>query len=194
MSKFVSPLCGCPLLLLALAACGTNAPVPNAAGAMPDNVVGDGPGRNFDVPTNIAAIERARKAAMPAPTDGMNWSWDAARRAASFGPSASAVAFSIECDMGKLVFRRLDAAPQGGKGTMSFTGNGRVASLPAATVGDSSTMSSVWQSIEPPSDLTAAVSRVFDGPGPVEIQLAGTTPLITPPSPVPVRAIAACRA
>jgi len=182
------------LLALALAACGSGSGVPNAAAAMPDNVVGDAPGRNFDVPTNIAAIERARKAAMPAPTDGMHWSWDAARRAASFGPSASAVAFLIECDRGKLMFRRLDAAPQGGKGTMSFTGNGRVASLPAATVGDSSTLSSVWQSIEPPSDSTAAVARVFAGPGPVEIQLAGTTALITQPSPIPVQAIAACRA
>lgn len=122
----------------------------------------------------------------------MNWRWDEATKSARFGPSATAISFSIACDRGRLVLRRFDAAPHGGIATMSFTGNGRVASLPAKAVGDTAQLSSLWQSDERPSDLTNAVARVFTGPAPVEIVLSGTTELVTTPSVVPARAFAAC--
>ena len=76
---------------------------------------------------------------------------------------------------------------------MSFTGNGRVASLPAAALGEQAKLASYWQAASPPSDLTAAVARVFDGPGVVQIAVAGSVKLVTVPSPIPRQAFAACR-
>ena len=186
--------CFAPLfVILLLAGCGAASPVATNAVEPPANSVGDAPGRNFDTPRTAAAQESARKAAAPPPTDGLAWRWDEASHAASFGVPPEGTSFAIACEGGRLVLRRFDAAPQGGRGTMSFTGNGRVASLPALTSGDSSTLSSLWQSVERPSDRTDAVARVFAGPGPVEIALAGTNRLVTRPSTLPARAFAACR-
>jgi len=184
--KFVSPLC----LLLLLAACGQSSPVAKNAVAPPDNFVGDLAANGLAAPANGAAAEVARKEPLPVPSDGMHWHWDAAHQAAVFGPSLAAPAFSIGCEGGKIAVRRIDAAPQGGKGTISFTGNGHAASLPALAVG--SGFASSWLAEAPPSDTTRAVARVFAGPAPVEIALTGTTKLITGASPIPARAFAAC--
>ncbi|MCA1653235.1 MAG: hypothetical protein ABR588_06140 [Sphingomicrobium sp.] len=158
----------------------------------PANSVGRSGGADLEPSSNAGGNERARKAALPAPTDGMTWRWDVASHAARFGVPPNGTSFAIACDRGRLVLRRFDAAPRGGQGTMSFTGNGRVASLPAASVGDTTSLSSLWQAVERPSDRTAAVARVFDGPAPVEIALAGTTKLVTRSSALPARAFAAC--
>lgn len=191
MKKIVALLY--PLLCAALVGgCNHRSPVGNSAIELPANAVGDAPGAGLGL--NAAAAERARQAVLPPPTDGMRWSWDEHGRSARFGPSPTATTFSIGCDRDRdqLLFRRFGAAPENGQGTMSFTGNGRVASLPAAALGEQSQLSSYWQAASPPSDLTAAVGRVFDGPGVVQIAVAGSVKLITVASPIPRRAFAAC--
>ncbi|MEO6248112.1 MAG: hypothetical protein ABIO85_05965 [Sphingomicrobium sp.] len=188
--KIVSPAGPMLCLMLLLAGCGSSSPVAQNAVAPPDNVVGDLPANGLAAPANAAAAETAQRAPLPVPSDGMHWHWDAARHAAIFGPSVSAPAFSIACNVGMIGVRRVDAAPEGGKGTISFTGNGRAASMPARAVG--SGFASSWLAEAAPSDMTHAVAQVFAGPGPVEIALTGTAKLVTAPSPIPAQAFAAC--
>ena len=189
--RIVSPLIPLALAML-LPGCGHSSPVANTAIELPDNAVGDAPASGLAAPANSAAAEAVAKAAMPLPTDGMVWRWDAAEGAAEYGAGPQAPAFEIVCHDGKLLFHRIDAAPLGGRGTMSFTGNGRAASVPAVAIGDTANMSSSWLGTQAPSDMTQAVARVFTGPGAVEIALTGTTKLVTSPSPVPLRAFALC--
>jgi hypothetical protein len=183
--KIVSPLC----LILLLAACHSS-PVANNAVAPPDNIVGDLAANGLAAPANAAAEETAVRAPLPVPSDGMHWHWDAAHQAAVFGPSIAAPAFSIGCEAGHILVRRVDGAPQGGRGTISFTGNGHAASLPAHAAG--SGFASSWIAEAAPSDMTRAVATVFAGPAPVEIALTGTAKLITLASDIPARAFAAC--
>ncbi len=190
--KIVSPLFGLALLV-ALSGCDNSSPVTNNAAQLSDNMVGDAPAAGLGTPANAAAAERVRQASMPLPTDGMAWRWDAVEGAAEYGAGPQAPAFEIVCKDSKLLFHRIDAAPTGGKGTMSFTGNGHAASVPAVAIGDTATLSSSWLGAQPPSDTTQAVARVFSGPGPVEIALSGTTRLVTMPSPLALRPFALCR-
>lgn len=184
--KIVSPLFLFPLLMLA--ACSQPSPVANNLVAPVDEMVGDISAEGLTAPANAAAAERARRE--PIPSDGMHWHWDAARKTAVFGPSPTAPAFSIACEAGKLAVRRVDGAPEGGQGTISFTGNGHAASMPARASG--SGLASSWLAEAPPSDMTRAVATVFAGRGPVEIALTGTAKLVTSGSAIPAKAFAAC--
>lgn len=192
MAKIVSLLFGLSLAA-SLGGCNRSSPVAKNAVAPPDNVVGDVSASGLAAPANAAAAEAAAKAALPPPTDGMAWRWDTDEAAAEYGAGPEAPAFSIACQGGKLLFHRIDAAPLGGKGTISFTGNGRAASVPAVAIGDTSKMTSSWLGTQTPSDTTQAVARVFTGPGSVEIALSGTTKLVTAPSPLALRPFALCR-
>ena len=180
-------------LVSALGACDAGTPVATNAVAPPDNVVGDAPASGLAAPANSGAAEAVAKASMPLPTDGMHWHWNEAAGSADYGGGPGAITFSIACRGGTLLFHRLDAAPKGGKGTISFTGNARAASVPAVAVGDTAAMTSSWLASEAPSDMTSAVARVFAGPGPVEIALTGTMRLVTKPSPIPMKPFALCR-
>lgn len=182
------------MIAASLGGCGRSSPVANNTIALPDNAVGDAPASGLAAPANSAAAEAVAKASLPLPTDGMAWRWDAAEGAAEYGAGPQAPAFKIVCHGGKLLFHRIDAAPSGGKGTISFTGNGKVASVPAVAIGDTAKLSSSWLGTELPSDTTQAVARVFTGPGSVEIALSGTTKLVTAPSPFPLRPFALCHA
>lgn len=188
--KIVSPPGLILSLTLLLAACGRSSPVANNAVVPPDNVVGDLAANGLAAPANAAAAETAQKEPLPVPSDGMHWHWDAAAKVASFGPSPSSPALSIACTAGRIVIRRVDAAPLGGKGTISFTGSGHAASLPALAAG--SGFASSWVASEAPSDMTRAVATVFAGPAPVEIALTGTAKLVTSASDLPRRAFQAC--
>ena len=179
-------------LVSALGACDAGSPVANNAVAPPDNVVGDAPASGLAAPANSGAAEAVAKASMPLPTDGMHWHWNEAAGSADYGGGPGAITFSIACRGGTLLFHRADAAPKGGKGTLSFTGNARAASVPAVAVGDTAAMTSSWLASEVPSDMTNAVARVFAGPGPVEIALTGTMRLVTKPSPIPLKPFALC--
>lgn len=191
MAKIVSLLFGLSLVA-SLGGCGHSSPVANNAVALPDNAVGDAPAAGLAAPANSAAAEAVAKASLPLPTDGMAWRWDGDEGAAEYGAGPEAPAFSIACRGGQLLFHRIDAAPSGGKGTISFTGNGRAASVPAVAIGDTATLSSSWLATQSPSDMTQAVARVFTGPGPVEIALSGTTRLVTAPSPIALKPFALC--
>lgn len=192
MTRIVSLLFGLSLAA-SLGGCGRSSPVANNAVALPDNSVGDAPASGLAAPANAAAAEAVAKASLPLPTDGMAWRWDGQEGAAEYGAGPQAPAFEIVCKDGKLLFHRIDAAPAGGKGTMSFTGNGHAASVPAVAIGDTATLSSSWLATQSPSDTTQAVARVFSGHGPVEIALSGTTTLVTVPSPLSLRPFALCR-
>ncbi|MEG3153816.1 hypothetical protein [Sphingomonas sp. RB1R13] len=180
-------------LVSTLGACNDSSPVANNAVAPPDNAVGDAPASGLAAPANSGVAEAVAKASMPLPTDGMHWHWNEASGSADYGGGPGAITFSIACRGGKLLFHRADAAPEGGKGTISFTGNARAASVPALAVGDTAAMTSSWLASEAPSDMTSAVARVFSGPGPVEIALTGTMRLVTKPSPIPLKPFARCR-
>ena len=196
MTKIVTPLFLAALvsaLGAALGACDAGSPVANNAVAPPDNVVGDAPASGLAAPANSGAAEAVAKASMPLPTDGMHWHWNEAAGSADYGGGPGAITFSIACRGGKLLFHRADAAPKGGKGTISFTGNARAASVPAIAIGDTAAMTSSWLASEVPSDMTNAVARVFAGPGPVEIALTGTMRLVTKPSPIPLKPFDRCR-
>lgn len=188
----IARLCLTAGALLLLASCGRSSPVARNAVDPPPNSVGDAPGARFNGQGDAARREEERSAARPAPTDGLAWRWDSASKAARFGVPPNGTSFSIACDQGRLVFRRFDGAPAGASATMSFTGSGRVASVPAKSIGDPAKLSSLWESVETPSDRTAGVARVFAGAAPVEIALAGTTALVAPASPIPARAFEAC--
>ena len=189
--RIVSLLSGLALAA-SLGGCDRSSPVTNTAVVLPANAVGDAPAAGRAAPTGFAAAEAVARASMPLPTDGMAWRWDEPEGAAEYGAGPKAPAFEIVCRQGKLLFHRIDAAPAGGKGTMSFTGNGRVASVPANAIGNTATLSSSWLATQVPSDTTQAVARVFTGPGAVEIALSGTTKLVAAPSPLPLRAFALC--
>ncbi|WP_293941646.1 hypothetical protein [Sphingomonas sp.] len=190
--RIVSLLSGLAFAV-SLGGCNRSSPIANDAVALPDNSVGDAPAAGLAAPANAAAAEAVVRASLPLPNDGMAWSWDGQEGAAEYGAGPQAPAFEIACKDGKLLFHRIDAAPAGGKGTMSFTGNGHAASVPAVAIGDTATLSSSWLATQPPSDTTQAVARVFSGPGPVEIALSGTTTLVTVPSPLSLRPFALCR-
>jgi hypothetical protein len=193
MNNVVSPL---PLSVLlafgVLAGCHSAAPVAANAAAPAASIIGNASSNDFGA--DVGSGERSRHTAQLVPSLGMGWSWDAASSTASFGPSATATAFSIECDADRdqLIFHRFYAAPVGGRATMSFTGNGHVASLPAATIGDEEKQESSWQAAAPPSNLTVAVAKVFAGAAPVEIAVSGSTELVTAPSPITQLPFAAC--
>ena len=187
-----------PLIaLFLLTGCGQSSPVAGNAAAPPDNAVGDASAGGLAAPANASAAERSRDVAAPAPTDGMSWSWNERAHEARFGPAAGPPTFSIACDMAthRMVIDRFDPASANATATLSFTGSGRVASLPAMAVGRSTGISvGHWQASGVASDLIRAVGRVFDGSAAVQIVLGGAPRLVAPASPLPRRAFDACQA
>lgn len=186
------------IALAALAACGKQDPVAEDAAAPPENVVEGEAATGIAAPANSATAEAAGQAAAPAPTDGMEWRYDAGQRLASYGPasrSGQLAQLSFQClgsvdgGPGGVVVTRADS-PSHGKGTLSFTGNGHVASLEmsARRVGSSG---AVWQGVAR-GDVMRAILRTFAGPAPVEatIGAAGDLRLAAHPAP---RAALTCR-
>ena len=184
------------LVLLAfgvLAGCHSATPTANAAAASA-NVDGNISSRILVVPDNFVALEDSRETAPLVPSKGLSWRWDAIRTTANFGPSATATAFSIECNAARrqLIFLRFLGARGSSTGTMSFTGNGHVASLSAATTGDAGSQAGNWRAAASTSDLSAAVAKVFTGTAPVEIAVSGSTELVTASSPIAQQPFVAC--
>jgi len=183
------------LALGVLAGCHSAAPVAANAAAPTVNVNGNLSSRGLVAPDNFVALEDSREAAPLVPSEGMGWRWDAVRTTASFGPSSTATVFSIECNAARnqLIFHRFLGARGSSSGTMSFTGNGHVASLSAATTGDAGSHAESWQAAAPTSDLSAAVAKVFAGTAPVEVAVSGSTELVTASSPITQQPFAICR-
>jgi hypothetical protein len=187
------------LLLIgaALAACGKHDPVSEDATAPPENLAGDEAATGIAAPANSAAAEAIGQAAAPAPTDGMAWRYDNGQRLASYGPvngPAMSPQLTFQCQStiaggpGGVVVTRADS-PSAGKGTLSFTGNGHVASL-EMTAKRLGTHGAVWQGVAR-GDVRRAIARTFAGPGPVEATIGAAGDLKLDADPAP-RAALAC--
>lgn len=176
-------------LILALAACGGNDPVADKGVSPPDNMVGDAPGAGLATPANAAAAETVDSAALPPPTDGMAWQVDSARRMARYGPSGGggdmAAMLAIDCTVPGTMRLLRGEAPSSGKATMSFTGNGHVASIEVAASG--STYLGVAR-----GDTLRGIARTFDGPAPVEATVGDAGDLRLPATPDIRRFLAIC--
>ena len=157
-----------------------------------ENLAGDASAEGLAAPANAAAAEAHQRAAVPLTDNGMAWTWRADANTASFGPNAAAPLFAIECRAGVLHISRF-APTQSPKGTLSFTGNGHVASIPVTAVRSQLGPGSRSTAALGPDDMTNAVARAFEGKGPVNVTLGGVPAVVTPPSDVPGRAFAACR-
>jgi len=181
---------------LALSACAKADPVADNAVAPPDELVGDASATGLAAPANVTAGEAAARAALPAATGGLAWSYRASDRIALFGPPDSP-AFSIQCQVQRegqkeLLFVRAIPATAGGKGTLSFTGNGQVASVPVTAVANPIGPGGNWRAVVAPDEIARDVGATFAGPGTVEVSISGYPPLVVPSSGEPRRVFAEC--
>jgi hypothetical protein len=143
---------------------------------------------------NFIAAEFRRETALLVPSAGMSWRWDATHTTASYGPSPTVTTFSIACsaDHQQVIFRRFLGARGSSTGTISFTGNGHVASLSAASAGDTGSQAGVWQAAASTPDQIANVAKVFTGTAPAQIAVSGSTEFVTAASPIAQQPFAAC--
>lgn len=178
-SKFIVAMLGLATFGFGLTACGGDDPVIDNGMSPPDHMIGDAPGAGMAAPANAADAERHDDAALPPLTDGMVWQIDAAARVARFGPAGQsampATPLSVECAAPGMRLVRGEA-PSSGTATLSFTGNGHVASLEvtargAAYRGDAR------------GDTLRAIVRTFDGSEPVEATVGDAGDLRLPSSP-----------
>ena len=181
---------------LLLLGCAKRDPVDDDAVGAPDEVVGDASATGLAAPANAAAAEAARQAALPVATGGLNWSYRAADQTALFGPPGTP-AFSIQCDKaqggsGRLIFVRYLPPTGGGNGTLSFTGNGKVASVPIAAVTNPNGLGGQWRAAVPVDDSVRDAAEAFAGPGTVNVSITGLPPLVVPAAAAPRRVFADC--
>jgi hypothetical protein len=178
--------------LLLVACTGGNDPVADNAVAPPDGLVGDASATGLAAPANSAAAEAVRQAALPVADGGLSWTLSEADHVALFGPPQGEPAISIQCltagNKKRLAFTRNLAAPVGATGTLSFTGNGVAASLPAMRDGTQG----IWRADVPSGDMARDVASTFDGQGAVNVTVGGTPPLVIPASPAARAIFAEC--
>jgi hypothetical protein len=185
-------------LLLLLLSCAKADPVDENAVSPPDALVGDASAAGLAAPTNSSAAEAAVRAALPAATGGLGWTFSAPDRSALFGPPGTP-ALAIQCQKPRegepqLIFIRYLPPVEGGQATLSFTGNGRVASLPVSAVSNPGGIGGHWRAAVPPADSARDVAETFSGPGTVEVSISGTPPLVVPSNAEPRRVFADCLA
>lgn len=183
-------------LALLLLACAKNDPVADNAVAPGDQLVGDESATGLASPTNAAAAEAARQAALPAASGGLGWAYRAADRTALFGPPGNP-AFSIQCQrqregQSQLIFIRYLPPTAGTQATLSFTGNGKAASVPIAGVTDPAGLGGQWRAVVAPDDSARDIAEAFAGPGQVDVSISGLPSLVVAAGPAPRRALADC--
>jgi hypothetical protein len=181
---------------LALLACARQDPVAENAVAPPDELVGDASATGLAAPANAAAAEAAAQAALPDATGGLRWSYQAAALTAEFGPPGSP-AFSIQCSRqregdSQLVFVRYLPPTAGSRGTLSFTGNGQVASVPISGIANPNGIGGQWRATISVGDIARDVAETFSGPAPVNVSVTGLPALVVPASPEPRRVFGEC--
>jgi hypothetical protein len=187
-----------PFALLLMLACAKTDPVDNDAVVPADILVGDASATGLAAPANAAMAEAVQQAALPPPSGGLGWIYREQDNSALFGPPNSP-AFSIQCQKPKesepqLVFVRYLPPTSGAQGTLSFTGNGKAASVPIAAVTNPDGIGGQWRAAAAPNDSMRDISEAFAGPGSVEVSITGTAPLVVPSSDEPRRVLAACLA
>ena len=183
-------------IALLLLACAKPDPVADNAAAPPDELVGDVSAGGLAAPANSAATEAAVRAALPPASGGLSWTYRTADRMALFGPPGSP-AFTIQCQVQRegqkeLLFVRSIPPTAGGKGTLSFTGNGQVASVPVAAVVNPAGLGGDWRAVVAPDEIARDVAETFAGPGTVEVSIGGYPPLVVPSGGEPRRVFAEC--
>ena len=183
-------------IALLLLACSRNDPVDDDAVGPNDELVGDLAAEGLAAPANAAAAEAAQQAALPTSSNALSWTFSQQDRAASFGPPGSP-AFSIQCQKpregeAQLIFVRYLPPAAGGQATLSFTGNGQVASLPVSAITNPDGIGGQWRAAVPPADQARDVARTFGGPGTVEVSVGGTPPLVVTSTAEPRRVLADC--
>jgi hypothetical protein len=184
------------LALFAVPACAKSDPVDDNAIAPSGELAGDASATGLATPANAATAEAVEHAALPAAPGGLSWTYRGPDRLAEFGP-ASSPAFSIQCQVEKegakqLNFIRYIPPVAGGQGTLSFTGNGQVASVPIAAVASANGLSGHWRAVVAPNDIARDVAEAFAGPGTVNISISGYPPLVVPSTAEPRRVLAEC--
>ena len=185
-------------VLLMLLACSKTDPVDNEAVAPADILVGDASAAGLATPANAAMAEAVQQAALPQPSGGLGWTYRQQDNSALFGPPGSP-AFSIQCQKPKegeaqLIFVRYLPPTSGVQGTLSFTGNGKAASVPIAAVTNPDGVGGQWRAAAAPGDSTRDIGEAFAGPGSVEVSITGTAPLVVPASDEPRRVLSSCLA
>jgi hypothetical protein len=183
-------------LSLLLLACAKNDPVDENAVTPDDMLIGDLAARDLAAPANSAAAEAAKQAALPNASSGLSWTYSQQDRTASFGPIGSP-GFSIQCQKpregeAQLIFVRYLPPVAGGQATLSFTGNGQVASLPVSAITNPNGVGGQWRAAVAPDDHARDVAETFGGPGTVEVSISGTPPLVVPSSAEARRVLADC--
>jgi len=179
-----------------LLSCAKADPVADNAVAPSDELLGDASAAGLAAPANASAAEAVEQAALPASTDGMTWAMDPAQDSASFGPAGNP-AFTVRCQKqregpSQLVFIRHRGPSAGGKGTLSFTGNGQAASAPVSAVSNPQGVGGEWRSVIDAGDTARDIAETFNGTGPVNVSISGVPPLVVPAGPVPRRVFADC--
>lgn len=192
MSKI---LISVPLAVI-LVACAKTDPVDEDAVAPGNMIVGNLAANGLAAPTNAAAAEAIRNAALPAASDGLSWTYNAQDRMALFGPQGTP-AMSIQCQKPRegepqLIFVRYLPPAAGTQSTLSFTGNGQAASVTVSPVSNPGGLGGHWRAAVPPNENARDVAETFSGSGPVEISVSGTPPLVTPAAEEPRRVFADC--
>ncbi len=181
---------------LALLSCAKNDPVDDNAVAPSDRVVGDASAIGLAAPANAATAEAADQAALPPASGGLKWSYRAADRIALFGPPGIP-AFSIQCQVQRegskeLLFIRSIPPVAGGKATLSFTGNGQVASAPISAVANPTGPGGDWRAVVGPDEIARDVAETFAGPAAVTVTVSGYPSLVVPSSAEPRRVFSEC--
>ena len=179
-----------------LLSCSKNDPVDEKASALPDAIAGDASAAGLASPANAATAEAVQQAALPPASGGLTWVHRQQDDSALFGPVGSP-AFSIQCEKPKegeaqLIFVRYLPPTTGTQGTLSFTGNGKAASVPIAAVTNPDGLGGQWRAMVPPNDSARDIAEAFAGPGSVEISITGTAPLVVPSTAEPRRVLASC--
>lgn len=184
-------------VVIALLSCAKNDPVDENAVGVPDQLAGDRAAAGLATPANAATAEAVRQASLPPATGGLRWSYNE-RDGALFGPPGNP-AFSIQCQKqregeAQLIFIRFLPPTTGSQATLSFSGNGQVASVPIAAVVNPNGVGGQWRATVPPDEHASDVAETFAGPGTVEVSVTGTPPLVVPAGAEPRRVFASCLA
>lgn len=184
-TKMFSPL---PILLLVMA-CAKTDPVDEDAVAPPANL-------GTAMVANAAIVDAAAQGSLTPADGGLSWTYDEVDGTATFGP-AEAPALSIQCQKPKegeaqLIFVRHIPPESGTQATLSFTGNGKAASVPVSPITNPDGLGGHWRAAVPPSDNARDVAEAFAGQGTVEVSVSGTPPLVVSSSAEPRRVFGDC--
>lgn len=180
---------------MALLACARQDPVDDNAVAPSAELAGDASATGLAAPANAAAAaEAVQQAALPAATGGLRWTY--ADGSAVFGP-AGTPAFSIQClkqsgPGNQLLFIRHLPPTGGGDATLSFTGNGKAASVPIAAVTKPNGVGGQWRASVSISGSVRDIAEAFAGSGTVNVSITGLPPLVVPAAPEPRRVFSEC--